>query len=137
MKTPNSVLFNKQGEVEIFDKEKFIDSIKQFGEYDSEIIKSGLEELSQYNPVHYSRLVELAIASFKKDDDAKKYYERYWKYSSKFERLRRITGYLVGTLDRWNDGKKAEESARVKHSISEKIELEDKKQSQEKLYGKI
>ena len=34
-----------------------------------------------------------------------------------FERLRRITGYLVGSLERWNDGKKAEESARVKHSV--------------------
>lgn len=26
-----------------------------------------------------------------------------------FERIRRITGYLVGTLDKWNDAKKAEE----------------------------
>ena len=34
-----------------------------------------------------------------------------------FERLRRITGYLVGDLSRWNDGKKAEEKARVKHSV--------------------
>ncbi len=34
-----------------------------------------------------------------------------------FERLRRITGYLVGTLDRWNDAKKAEEKARVKHNV--------------------
>jgi len=34
-----------------------------------------------------------------------------------FERLRRITGYLVGSLERWNDAKKAEEKARVKHSI--------------------
>lgn len=34
----------------------------------------------------------------------------------KFERIRRITGYLVGTLDRFNNGKKAEEKARVKHS---------------------
>ena len=34
-----------------------------------------------------------------------------------FERLRRITGYLVGSLERWNDGKKAEESSRVKHSV--------------------
>lgn len=37
-----------------------------------------------------------------------------------FERLRRITGYLVGSLERWNDGKKAEEAARVKHNVSEK-----------------
>lgn len=33
----------------------------------------------------------------------------------KFERIRRITGYLVGTLDRFNDAKHAEEKDRVKH----------------------
>ena len=31
------------------------------------------------------------------------------------ERIRRITGYLVGTMDKWNDAKKAEERDRVKH----------------------
>jgi len=35
----------------------------------------------------------------------------------KFERIRRITGYLVGTTDRFNNGKKAEEHDRVKHSV--------------------
>lgn len=34
-----------------------------------------------------------------------------------FERIRRITGYLVGTMDRWNDAKTAEEADRVKHSV--------------------
>ena len=34
-----------------------------------------------------------------------------------FERIRRITGYLVGTLDRFNNAKRAEESQRVKHSM--------------------
>ncbi len=34
----------------------------------------------------------------------------------KFERIRRITGYLVGTTERFNNGKKAEEHDRVKHS---------------------
>ena len=33
----------------------------------------------------------------------------------KFERIRRITGYLVGTIDRFNNGKRAEEHDRVKH----------------------
>ena len=33
----------------------------------------------------------------------------------KFERIRRITGYLVGTLDNFNDAKRAEERDRVKH----------------------
>ena len=32
-----------------------------------------------------------------------------------FERIRRITGYLVGGLERFNDGKRAEERDRVKH----------------------
>ena len=32
-----------------------------------------------------------------------------------FERIRRITGYLVGTMDKWNDAKRAEERDRVKH----------------------
>ena len=34
------------------------------------------------------------------------------------ERIRRITGYLVGTMDQWNDAKFAEESDRVKHDVS-------------------
>ena len=34
-----------------------------------------------------------------------------------FERIRRITGYLVGTLDRFNNGKRAEEKDRVKHGL--------------------
>lgn len=38
-----------------------------------------------------------------------------------FERLRRITGYLVGTIDRWNDGKLAELNDRVKHEQSSSI----------------
>lgn len=33
----------------------------------------------------------------------------------KFERIRRVTGYLVGTLDRFNDAKRAEVKDRVKH----------------------
>lgn len=36
----------------------------------------------------------------------------------KFERIRRITGYLVGTLDRFNDAKRAEEADRVKHGVA-------------------
>lgn len=36
---------------------------------------------------------------------------------TKFQRIRRITGYLVGTLDRFNNGKRAEEQDRVKHGM--------------------
>ena len=40
----------------------------------------------------------------------------YTTQGQKFERIRRITGYLVGTIDRWNNAKRAEEQERVKHS---------------------
>lgn len=39
-----------------------------------------------------------------------------------FERIRRITGYLVGTMDHWNDAKTAEEGDRVKHDVSSGME---------------
>ena len=35
----------------------------------------------------------------------------------KFDRIRRITGYLVGSLSTWNTAKKAEERDRVKHTL--------------------
>lgn len=38
-----------------------------------------------------------------------------------FERIRRITGYLVGTLDRFNNAKRAEEGDRVKHDLEESM----------------
>ena len=38
----------------------------------------------------------------------------------KFERIRRITGYLVGSLDRFNNAKRAEVTDRVKHSLKNK-----------------
>ena len=38
-----------------------------------------------------------------------------------FERIRRITGYLVGGMNRWNNAKRAEEHDRVKHGLSAKI----------------
>ena len=42
-----------------------------------------------------------------------------------FERIRRITGYLVGTLDRFNDAKRAEVEDRVKHNIGETVDIDE------------
>ena len=36
-----------------------------------------------------------------------------------FERIRRITGYLVGSMEKWNNAKRAEERDRVKHGIEQ------------------
>lgn len=46
--------------------------------------------------------------------------------SSPFSRIRRITGYLVGDMGQWNDGKRCEERDRVKHI----------KQKEEGIHGK-
>ena len=41
----------------------------------------------------------------------------YTLQGEKFERIRRITGYLVGSIDRWNNAKRSEERERVKHVL--------------------
>ena len=43
------------------------------------------------------------------------------EHQNKFERIRRITGYLVGTLDRFNDAKRSEVNDRVKHGLKETV----------------
>ena len=40
-----------------------------------------------------------------------------FRWTLRFQRIRRITGYLVGTLDRFNNAKRAEEHDRVKHGM--------------------
>ena len=51
------------------------------------------------------------------DNECPKCHRHEEEEGPKFERIRRITGYLVGTMDRWNDAKRAEESDRVKHGV--------------------
>lgn len=46
----------------------------------------------------------------------KKDEERKYGKGVGFQRIRRITGYLVGDMDKWNDAKRAEEKDRVKHA---------------------
>ena len=43
---------------------------------------------------------------------------RFVRTHKRFERIRRITGYLVGDTTRWNDAKKAEERDRVRHGLA-------------------
>lgn len=51
------------------------------------------------------------------DDECPCCHRRENEDNIKFERIRRITGYLVGTVDRWNNAKRAEEHDRVKHGL--------------------
>lgn len=62
----------------------------------------------------YGKCLHEIIATLDPDDREYIGLEYKWK-SEPFHRLRRITGYLVGNLGRWNNGKRAEERDRVKH----------------------
>ena len=64
------------------------------------------------------KLVNLKI-NVENDDEVTLTY--ILKNNVPFERIRRITGYLVGTLDKWNDAKRAEERDRVKHTINQDL----------------
>ncbi len=123
----NIIYFNKD-DAEKFDYDRFKKSLNDYAKVPDADIKAALKTLDEYENLHVSRLVETGTLLIAKDGNekaAKKYFDAHDQYfGDKFERLRRITGYLVGTLDRWNDGKKAEEKARVKHSINSSIDDE-------------
>ena len=57
------------------------------------------------------------IVSISLADDGEHVDIIYKRPNIPFDRIRRITGYLVGTMDRWNDAKKCEERDRVKHDV--------------------
>ena len=87
------------------------------------VINTQGENLTQEEIDEYVKYVqdknpeqEIAVLNLNVDGD---YVNLSYKYKNDvpFERIRRITGYLVGTLDRFNDGKRAEEADRVKHDV--------------------
>lgn len=121
------IIYRNPNEVENFDLKRFEKSINRYAKVSEKEIKEALKEFDQYETMHVSCLVETGmklISEKSGEEAAKEYFNEHaeWFEEGKFERLRRITGYLVGTLDRWNDAKKAEESARVKHSVNSAID---------------
>ena len=77
---------------------------------DATLANAYIKEVKARNPGKILKSVDIVF-----DGD---YANVNFKYRvENFERIRRITGYLVGTTDRWNNGKRAEEHDRVKHSI--------------------
>lgn len=109
------IVYKDPNDMVEFDMDKFLKSLNRYGKVTKEQVLGELENYP-YDPLHYSCLVEIGVKLL--GDNAKAYYDDHQIEGHNFERLRRITGYLVGSLERWNDGKKAEEAARVKHSIS-------------------
>lgn len=70
--------------------------------------------LDRGNAQHPNSAVTGLVLEVEGDDVA----IRYELAPAPFDRIRRITGYLVGTMDRWNDAKTAEEADRVKHNVA-------------------
>lgn len=125
-KNMKKIIYNSPNEIENFDLKRFVKSIARYAKVSEKEVKEALAEFDQYETMHVSCLVEVGmklIGEKTGEKAMKEYFDEHsmWFEEGKFERLRRITGYLVGTLDRWNDAKKAEESARVKHSVNSAV----------------
>lgn len=121
------IIYKNPNDATNFDIKRFVKSLNQYAKISEKEVETALEEFEQYETMHVSCLVEVGmrlISEKKGEAAAKEYFDNYAEYfdEGKFERLRRITGYLVGTLDRWNDAKKAEEKARVKHSVNSAVD---------------
>ena len=87
----------------------------QVNVYDGELsqheIDSYLDELKKQYPDRQIRSVEFRV------DGA--YVDVRYRYESvPFHRIRRITGYLVGDVEKFNDAKRSELNDRVKHSLA-------------------
>lgn len=80
-----------------------------------EIVKQQYIEIyqNQLDERNGGKLTVLVVHDDGESEDVEVFYKTA---SEPFERIRRITGYLVGTTDRWNTGKRAEEKDRVKHT---------------------
>ena len=107
------IIYHNPNDAENFDIKRFAKSLSKYAKINEKDIKSALADFDQYETMHVSCLVEAGMKLIKDhagDKAMREYFNEHAEYfdEGKFERLRRITGYLVGTLDRWNDAKKAE-----------------------------
>ncbi|MDO4526709.1 MAG: anaerobic ribonucleoside-triphosphate reductase [Candidatus Saccharibacteria bacterium] len=121
------IIYKTPNDTENFDLARFVKSLNKYAKITKDEAKEALSEFEQYETLHVSCLVEAGVRLIESKADtatAEEYFNAHSEYfdEGKFERLRRITGYLVGTLDRWNDAKKAEEKARVKHSVNSAVD---------------
>lgn len=132
-----NIVYKTPNDITPFDYDRYLKSLQSYGLTDEDALKKGLKELDIYEPLHVSRLVKLGAQLIPDEEKAKQYYTEHTQDIGGFERLRRITGYLVGTVARWNDSKQAELKDRVKHSVSgqytqaEKAQIEYEKAAEQ------
>ena len=111
------IVYHRPESVKNYDEDKFFNSLNRYGEVSREKIRKAVSKIG-YDPCHVSVLRNLGVQLLPDDESAKRYYDEHPQNQVGFNRLRRISGYLVGDLSFWNDAKRAEEKARVKHSVT-------------------
>lgn len=125
---PQKIIYNSETDTKAYDAKRFVASLNKYSSIGADKVEKAVEEFGVFDPLHVSCLVEIGVKLLP-EDAARKYFEdhkSWFETEPDFERLRRITGYLVGTLSRWNDAKKAEEAARVKHGLNGQYTQEEK-----------
>ena len=119
------IVYHRPEDVKNYDEDKFFNSLNRYGEVSREKIRKAVSKIS-YDPCHVSVLRNLGVQLLPDDESARKYYDEHSDYiTPHFTRLARITGYLTSSIDTWNDAKKAELKARVKHGVSS-VDRKDK-----------
>lgn len=114
------IIYKNELDIKEFDMDKYLKSLNKYGKVTKEQVVKALKEYEGYSVLHNSVLWEVGTKLLSETGgDAEQYYSEHKPSTQGFERLRRITGYLVGSLERWNDAKKSEERARVKHSLGQ------------------
>lgn len=94
------------------------------GNYDTKVVVEDIPDMTfdeaekyvEYSQLRLGRDKVLTNLNVTLDDEGRVHLD-YVSKNPSFERIRRITGYLVGSIDRWNDAKRAEEHDRVKHAL--------------------
>ena len=87
-----------------------------------EVKVMGLDDFTEQDAQKYINYVKERVTApvkrieVKLCDDGKVDVD-YTLQGEKFERIRRITGYLTGDLTSWNNAKRSEEHERVKHNV--------------------
>lgn len=86
------VIYKNELDKKGFDKERYRESLKRYGEIDEERFEQAVKNLEPYAIRHVSCLVKEAIPVFVNENDAKNYWEEHQINGVGFERLARITG---------------------------------------------
>ena len=79
------------------------------------------EEIEEYKKYVRDKHPNMKIAELVIEADGDFVDLTCYTEAAPFERIRRITGYVVGTLDRFNDAKRAEVEDRVKHDFGQSM----------------